>query len=331
LAHVSAIVSSNVTLFSNSNNNEQLFINLATVLADKIRLSRLRKAVPLAAIFIKFSERLGYRPVKTQLQVEELSEELKNSLWSAFLESFLKVIPNDEYAGYKLTEYVRALWFSFFKLPLDRAPLYDDNYGRIGVFKDELTKTLRQFFLNNKNWYDPYDLIQFSAKYADHKFVPFINRILEKEKSGYRFINGELVQITSKTEIEEIEQAITSTNNIEAVSSHLNAALKHLSDKENPVYRNSIKESISAVEAICKIYTKNEKSTLGDALTKLEKEGSIHPALKKAFSALYGYTSDSAGIRNALIENDRPVDFHEAKFMLVTCTSFINYLLSKMS
>ena len=79
------------------------------------------------------------------------------------------------------------------------------------------------------------------------------------------------------------------------------------------------------------IYTKSEKSTLGDALTKLEKEGNIHPALKSAFSSLYGYTSSSAGIRHSLIENDRPVDFHEAKFMLVTCTSFINYLLGRMT
>lgn len=280
---------------------------------------------------MKFSERLGYKPIKAQLQVEEISDELKNSLWSAFLESFFKLIPNDEYNGYKLIEYTRALWFSFFKLPLDRSPIYYYDYNRVRVDKDELLKTLRQFFLHNQNWYDPYDLLQFSIEYADGEFLPFINRILEREKSGYRFVNGELIQITSKTEIEEIEEAVKSTNNIEAVSLHLNAALKYLSDKERPVYRNSIKESISAVESICKIYTKNEKSTLGDVLTKLENEGSIHPALKKAFSALYGYTSDSAGIRHALTENDRQVDFHEAKFMLVTCTSFINYLLSKMT
>lgn len=280
---------------------------------------------------MKFSERLGYQSVKTQLQVEEINEELKNSLWSVFLESFLKTIPNDGFYGFKLHEYVKGLWFTFFKLPLDRAPMYEDRYGHSEVDKETLTKTLRQFFLNNKNWYDPYDLLQFSSQYANHEFIPFVNKILEKEKSGYRFVNGELLQITSKMEIDEIEQGITSTNNIEAVNSHLNAALKHLADKENPVYRNSVKESISAVEAICKIYTKNEKSTLGDALSKLEKKGSIHPALKKSFSALYGYSSDSAGIRHALIENDRPVDFHEAKFMLVTCTSFINYILSKMA
>jgi hypothetical protein len=47
--HVSAIASSDVTLLNNSNNNEHLFINLATVPADEYLLPRLRKAVTLAA------------------------------------------------------------------------------------------------------------------------------------------------------------------------------------------------------------------------------------------------------------------------------------------
>jgi len=276
---------------------------------------------------MKFSERLGHQPVRTQLQIESIDDALKNSLWSAFLEFFLKTLSNESYGGYKLGVFVRSLWFRFFKLPLDTAPIDDSGF----VWRDNLITHLRKFFLNNKNWYDPYDLLQFSVEFADSEFVPFLNRILEREKAGYRFVNGELIQITSKVEIDEIEQAIDSTRSIDAVNSHLNAALKELADKENPIYRNSVKESISAVEAICKIYTGNDKTTLGDALTKLEKDGSIHPALKKSFSALYGYTSDSGGIRHALIENDRQVDFHEAKFMLVTCTSFINYLLSKMT
>ena len=51
--YISAIVPSDVTWLSNSNNNELLFINLATVPADGILLSRLRKAVSLAAIFMR--------------------------------------------------------------------------------------------------------------------------------------------------------------------------------------------------------------------------------------------------------------------------------------
>ncbi len=276
---------------------------------------------------MKFSQRLGHQPVRTQLQIEAIDDALKNSLWSAYLDSFLKVLSNTRSSGYKLGMFTKSLWFSFFKFPLDTAPLDDSGY----VYRDRLINLLRSTFLNNKFWYEPYDLLQFSVEYADDKFIPFINSILEREKSGYRFVNAELIPITSNLEIDEIEHALDATKHIEAINLHLKTALTELADRVNPIYRNSVKESISAVEAICKFYTKNDKATLGDALTELEKAGTIHPALKKSFLALYGYTSDSGGIRHSLIDNDRQVDFNEAKLILVTCTAFINYLLSKMA
>lgn len=73
----------------------------------------------------------------------------------------------------------------------------------------------------------------------------------------------------------------------------------------------------------------NDKATLGETLNLIEKSEKLHPAMKKAFSSLYGYSSDDAGIRHALIDRDRNVDFHESKFMLVTCSSFINFLKSR--
>ncbi|MEB7145202.1 hypothetical protein NEM79_21265, partial [Escherichia coli] len=50
-----------------------------------------------------------------------------------------------------------------------------------------------------------------------------------------------------------------------------------------------------------------------------------------AFSQLYGYTSDQGGICHALTEEDVNPTLAEAKFMLVTCSAFSNYLLSKIS
>ena len=56
----------------------------------------------------------------------------------------------------------------------------------------------------------------------------------------------------------------------------------------------------------------------------------MHPALNKAFSTLYGYTSNAKGIRHALLE-ESTLDFEDAKFMLVACSAFINYLKVKAS
>ena len=101
-----------------------------------------------------------------------------------------------------------------------------------------------------------------------------------------------------------------------------------LSDKTNPDYRNSIKESISAVESFCCILAKDSKATLGRALKVIEKEHSLHAALKNSFRSLYGYTSDADGIRHALLDEDN-LKQEDAIFMLVSCSSFINYLIKK--
>jgi len=112
------------------------------------------------------------------------------------------------------------------------------------------------------------------------------------------------------------------------VQQHLNQSLKLMSDRPNPDYRNSIKESISAVESICKIVTQDEKTTLGQALKIIENKYGLHEALKKSLSQLYGYTSDADGIRHAMLEESN-LSYIDAKFMLVACTNFINYLIEK--
>jgi hypothetical protein len=89
-------------------------------------------------------------------------------------------------------------------------------------------------------------------------------------------------------------------------------------------YRNSIKESISAVEAMCKLAAHDDKATLGQVLPKM----GLHPALRDGFNKLYGYTNDADGIRHALLE-ESTLTFDDAKFMLVACAAFINYLKAK--
>ena len=62
-------------------------------------------------------------------------------------------------------------------------------------------------------------------------------------------------------------------------------------------------------------------------LKKLEESGvEIHKGLKSAFNILYGYTSDANGIRHAGDIGGSASTFAEAKFMLVSCCAFINYL-----
>ena len=108
-------------------------------------------------------------------------------------------------------------------------------------------------------------------------------------------------------------------------------AIEIFSDRENKDYPNVVKEAITAVEAAVNTINQSPGKTLGDALKTLSDHLTIHPALIEAFSKIYGYTSDKrSGIRHAIFEgSDCIPDFADAKFMLVSCSAFINYLLLK--
>ena len=56
----------------------------------------------------------------------------------------------------------------------------------------------------------------------------------------------------------------------------------------------------------------------------------LHGALTSAFTKLSGYTSDESGIRHALLD-EPDISYEDAKFMLVACSAFINYLMVKAS
>lgn len=112
------------------------------------------------------------------------------------------------------------------------------------------------------------------------------------------------------------------------MTTHLQSALSLLADRRSPDYRNSIKESISAVESLCRTLARDDKTKFSDALKELDNKCYFHPALKQAFLQLYG---DSGGIRHALTNDSEHPLYADARFMLVTCSAFCNFLQTKVT
>jgi len=159
-----------------------------------------------------------------------------------------------------------------------------------------------------------------------------MNNILEREFSGYRFIDNLLCPISNTVEVEEIKLALKQNMTftpLNGANIHLSNALEKLSDRNNPDYRNSIKESISAIETACRIIT--NESTLGKALKALESKGVIlDEQLKNGYEKIYAFTNNkSSGIRHAIIDEYSTPDFNDAKYILVLSCSLINYLVGK--
>lgn len=265
-----------------------------------------------------FSQRKGLKPIKSIIQIEALDEDLRNAIWSA-----VTVWRNHHSSGPASAPYVllmREFWLFYFKKTLDAFP--DAN---------SLFSQLREIFFGGE-WYECYDILEFIiSKYPGNEYreelINGCNEALERELSAYRFVGNQVTQITSEAEISAIEEALADSQQMRPVNEHLATALNYLSDRTAPDYRNSIKESISAVESLCNLIT-GSKNSLGEALKKLDTSVPVHPALKKGFSAIYGYTSDASGIRHSLLDESN-LTFDDAKFMLVSCSGFINYLLAK--
>lgn len=275
---------------------------------------------------MRFSQRAGLAPVRSLLQTDSVDLALRNRLWNVLTRLVWDSHrSNSSYYTHltrnsNLFSLIRAYWSEHFVQALDQIP---------ESFVDALSE-LRDYFFKCQ-WFEVYDFIEFTANHLQEhreRFIQLCNQAFVQELSSYRFIDAQIVRTTSDVEINSIEQAIDGAG--AGAAEHLRTAMRLLSDRSKPDYRNSIKESISAVESVVQRLAGDKSVTLADGLKKISKL-TPHPALNKAFGALYGYTSDADGIRHAMLDEGSSVDFADAMFMLVTCSSFVNYLLEKSS
>lgn len=271
---------------------------------------------------MSFSERQGLKPVRSVLQVKGMDADLRASLWNV-----LHVFVWDR-RGFMwdavgnigaIWGFARHLWYYYYKQPITDIP---SNATQI---RDVIQE---RFF--DAPWNEVYDLLECIVEIErSGDLEKEFNKVLERELAGYRLIEHHFIAVTDEQEVAALQEAL-GHDKFGSVTAHLSQALLLLSDRKNPDYRNSMKESISAVEGAARLLTKNDKATLGDALKLLEQTNGLHGALREGFSKLYGYTSDADGIRHSLMDKST-LTAADAKLFLLLCTSFINYLKTQCS
>lgn len=264
-----------------------------------------------------FSDRNGIDVLNTEMQYHNFDERTRNIFINWIIKWYNNLFGDNLFDLFESQELFRFI--------------ISDVYGET-VSSGQIQEKYFWNMVKNTIWTDKYHAVltlmeafaDFYSEKCGTKVYDDLNELFEEEYVGYRVIAEEITPITDENEIESINEVCS--NPYENVSGHIRKAVVLLSDRETPDYENSIKESISAVEAMCSMLL-GKKDTLGAALKKLENEGIyIHPSMKSAFEKLYGYTSDAQGIRHAGELGGQAATFEEAKFMLVTCSAFINYL-----
>ena len=277
-----------------------------------------------------FSQRMGLKPVSKLTQRESIDEELRNKLWNVLIvgvwdrwepvsQGYEVRSRSDE--AKEIDKLMRSIWFSLLKLPLDRLPDFDQRRGAgsgYGVLRERVMTS---------TWHDVFDLIEFIVMNLPRRWGAIVrdklNSILEQENSAYRFIDFTITEITDQNEIDAVEEATAENKNV--VSAHLKRALELLTDRKTPDYRNSMKESISAVEAVCQEVTGKPGATLNNCIAAIKAKRTLHPAFEGSLVKLFGFTSDSGGIRHAMTDETERPTYADAKYMLVTCSAVTNY------
>jgi hypothetical protein len=285
-----------------------------------------------------FSDRNKIKPENTMIQNKEFDKRTRIQLYNMIINFYEEVYKGYSSSASSIQDFLGYVRVNIYSEMI--GPYYTHSQHQIfsalkdtflnGTYDDVLTviESLVIYldeYLKDTNRISYYDA--YYKQYTKLSLYQLSNEYFKREFVGYRFVDNKIMPISDSIEIDSIEECLG--NKLKPVTEHISKANKFLADRTHPDYENSIKESISAVEAMCEIITglTGKEATLGNMLKKLEDKGiEIHKVLKSAFNKLYGYTSDANGIRHAGDIGGSSSTFEEAKFMLVTCCAFINYL-----
>ena len=175
-----------------------------------------------------FSQRHGYKPINEIIQIDKIDIELRNALWDGLSINYWDLIKSSYTPD--IEALFKDIWHSYLKKPIDTMPYnWDSKY-----------KIVREYYFQCQ-WYEVYDFIEFVAncynpeysfstanerRNINNNFKSFCNCTLERENSGYRFVDSYITKITSQQEIESIEKAMERGGKYKPVRIHIDTALK---------------------------------------------------------------------------------------------------------
>src|SRR5688572_5734874 len=176
---------------------------------------------------MRYSDRKGITELPKQLSNNSFSERAKNRLWNAFKLLIWSNI-RFNYRSYEAQEqFVTKLWHDYFGASLN-------NLNPNG---DKVEQDIHRYFFSSE-YYLILNLLEYLAsnfpftafyKASRRDFEDECNRIFSEEFCGFRFINGQVVDISDPNEIAAVEEASSQTDIFSSVALHINKALSLLS------------------------------------------------------------------------------------------------------
>jgi hypothetical protein len=270
-------------------------------------------------IRLSFEQAEGVEPLPSQLQLREVSSELRAVLWNTIQD----VLKNST----SRSGYIETPWWTILReeYVYRQHKMVDDFVNNA---KDR-SREVRQIF-EQGDYVAIFGWLEFVLKHPScpQDFHTRIQSNLRYSRAAYLVVDEQVIcPIGSSAAHATLVKAFANLDatQFNGARAHLRNAASNLTAGE---FADSVRESIHAVESVCR--TLDPSAELSKALARLEQKISIHPAMKKGFTSLYGYASDEGGIRHALLESGlAKVDEADAVFMIGACAAFVSYLINK--
>lgn len=276
-----------------------------------------------AASELTFSQRHGHEPMPERLDLEQLPKRARTLLWDVLYQYTRRQM--DQNGNWK---YRRQWEMIFEELSTEHHQLTLEEADGIDIF-DAIHRCKQSIY--DEPFNRVLDLVE---RIMRHRSCPdvFCNDMalaFSKAQLPYTVVLSEqptIVPAFSEEEGKAISAGLHDTGiaGLSGARAYLKKAAEQIRRGE---FRDSVRESICAVESACR---RLKEKDMTNAVRALERDGMVHPALGSAFVKLYGYASNEEGVRHALKESDKTnVRREEAAFMLSACAAFCSYLVQK--
>lgn len=278
-----------------------------------------------------FSQAQGYEAIPGPLKLGELPDHARTGIWNLIFDHISQSTTRDFLDSLAGGPWIRGAWGEILRAKhchFEHRPADDWNPQFSRIRKD-----LRQY-IETQPFNRVFDLIQFMLRQraCPRSFTARMRDLLMQHRLAYAIDIGPPPTIVPAATAEEGNTIVGAAETLRRAG--VSGSAWHLSNASECLGRGdwagSVRESIHAVESVARQLDPEAARTLGPALASLQRHGVLHPALKDAFSKLYGYTSNEQGVRHALLDRtDAQVGQDEAVFMLGACASFASYLWRK--
>lgn len=270
-----------------------------------------------------FEQAEGAEPLPAQLQLKEVSQELRSVLWRVVYDSFEKHTQYPSMGGHA---YFSDPWkgiLRYLHIYVDRRMADEfENHVKLHV---ETTKRI----FKEGDYLEIFGWLQHVLRAnPPYQFEEQIDRALRYGRAAYRVLDKKtIVPVGSDAELDTLKRAFADLAAAEfhGARAHLRNAAELLTTGK---WADSTRESIHSVVSVARVL--EPSGEFSKAIAKLETSAKIHGAMKRGFAALYGYTSDEKGIRHELLDDgSAAVSEYDALFMIGACAAFVSYMINK--